>query len=136
METTLYKQGQGYWTRLMTALGGGVLILAGAFWAGEQMQVMLGPDHPTLMYWRSGIALVIVMAFGLLLFKWVGRTPRTCDFLIATEGEMKKVNWPTKLEVFGATRVVIFVVIVFMLVLLAADFIFSSFFRQIGVLQA
>lgn len=135
METTLYKAGQGYWTRLMTALGGGVLTLAGAYWAGEQVELLIGADHPNLMYWRAGIALIIAGVFGILLFKWVGTKPRTCDFLIATEGEMKKVNWPTKKEVHGATRVVIFVVLIFMVVLYIADFLFASFFRFINVLE-
>lgn len=135
METTLYKSGQGYWTRLMTALGGGVLTLAGAYWVMDQLQRLLGPDHAYLIYWQGAAAVAVVGLIAPLLFKWVGTKPRTCDFLIATEGEMKKVNWPTKTEVYGATRVVIVVVLIFMGVLYVADFVFAWFFRIIGVIE-
>ncbi|MEX2672079.1 MAG: preprotein translocase subunit SecE [Phycisphaeraceae bacterium] len=136
METQLYKSGQGYWTRLMTALGGGVLILAGAYWFTQQLSVMVGAENDNLMIYQAVAAVLIIGVFGWMLFRWVGKKPRTVDFLVATEGEMKKVNWPTRKEVIGATRVVIFVVLIFMSVLWLADVAFASFFRWINVLQA
>ena len=34
----IYKPGQGYWTRVMTAVGAGVLVLAGAAWLWAEIE--------------------------------------------------------------------------------------------------
>ena len=39
--------------------------------------------------------------------------PSNVDFLIATDSEMKKVNWTTKGELFGSTRVVVVLFLIF-----------------------
>ena len=79
--------------------------------------------------------LVILALFGPMVWKWVGTRPRTCDFLIATEGEMKKVNWPQRNEVIGSTWVVICCVFLLVVLLFASDLLFSNFFRWIKVLD-
>ena len=32
MALAIYKPGQGYWTRMLSAVGMGILVLAGAYW--------------------------------------------------------------------------------------------------------
>jgi preprotein translocase SecE subunit len=81
----------------------------------------------------AAIGLIVVGALALLYLCYAN--PKTVDFLIATEGEMKKVNWSSRREVLGSTWVVIAVSIIIAAVLLGADVIFSSFFTQIGVLE-
>ena len=48
----------------------------------------------------------------------------TRDFFRDTNGEMKKVTWPTKNEVVGTTAVVIVATIVFALFLWGCDVVF------------
>lgn len=40
MALGLYKPGQGYWTRVLTAVGLGVIALAGAMWLWQQLQAV------------------------------------------------------------------------------------------------
>jgi preprotein translocase subunit SecE len=134
MALRIYKSGQGYWTRMMTAVGGGILVIAGAWWIHQQI-VSIGNTSQTVEYASWGVALLPVLIFGFLIYKWVGIKPATCDFMIATEGEMKKVNWPSRKEVVGSTWIVICCVFLMAALLFAADFMFSSFFRWIKVLD-
>ncbi len=126
----LYKPGQGYWTRLVSGLGSGVLICLGAWWLWEQLAGLPGG-----IYTQAVGSVVPLVVLGLLVFWWVGIKPKTVDFLIATEAEMKKVNWPTRREVIGSTGIVIFFLIAIVGILLLADILFSIFFYEIGVLK-
>ncbi|MBL1217964.1 MAG: preprotein translocase subunit SecE [Planctomycetes bacterium] len=58
----------------------------------------------------------------------------TVDFCIATEGEMKKVNWTTRREIFGSTWVVIVLALSTAMFLFLADLIFRELFTLLGVL--
>ncbi|OHB45836.1 MAG: preprotein translocase subunit SecE [Planctomycetes bacterium GWC2_49_10] len=60
--------------------------------------------------------------------------PRVVDFLIAGEGEMKKVNWSSRKEIIASTMVVIFVVMAMSCIMAVADVGFTWFFSEIGVL--
>ena len=51
--------------------------------------------------------------------------PNVVDFLIATDSEMKKVNWTTRAELIGSTKVVI----IFMLLIAVLLFALDSFLR-------
>jgi preprotein translocase subunit SecE len=57
------------------------------------------------------------------------------DFLIATDSEMKKVNWTTRAELMGSTKVVIFFVLLISAFLFMLDVIFGYFFQLIKVLE-
>jgi len=61
--------------------------------------------------------------------------PKSVDFLIATEGEMKKVNWSTRREVVGSTAAVIVTAIVIAVFCFGIDRAFFWFFAQIKVLD-
>ena len=61
--------------------------------------------------------------------------PSNVDFLIATDSEMKKVNWTTRKELIGSTKVVIFFVILISLILFLLDLLFGYFFQMIKVLE-
>jgi preprotein translocase SecE subunit len=126
MALKIYKPGQGYWTRMVSGIGGGVLVAAGALWLWGLF------DN---IYARAIAALVVIAVFGLLLFYLVALRHNTSDFLIATEGEMKKVNWPTRREVFGSTWVVILCTFLLVLILFASDTLFAWFFQTIHVLE-
>jgi len=130
----VYKRGQGYHTRMGTAVGGGVLILAGGNFLYNQLDLFETQAAWTLWV-QVGIPLAFVVILGLLLYWLVGVNRKTCDFMIATEGEMKKVNWSTRKEVLGATKVVIFTVLALGFLLSVVDLLFILFFSWIGVLK-
>jgi len=77
-----------------------------------------------------------VMLLGLILaFLYVGAKPKPVDFLIATDGEMKKVNWGTRKLIIDSTRVVIAATFIIAAFIFVADTILSQGMQLTGVLQ-
>jgi preprotein translocase SecE subunit len=221
----LYRYGEGYWVRVMTAVLAALLFMAGAAWAAQELKAVslpikgytytlknvdpaltvvpsgtavtpLGSDigdgtHPPVgtatvgtfqrstdstgtltilrpefkegvdpatinlvevasrrvavtsvqpiplvetLYVQSGLAAIIFLVGTLTIFYYVGRKRNTVDFLVATDGEMKKVNWSTKKEVQNATMVVVGATFLIAGFLFIVDIGFQSAFRAIGVL--
>jgi len=88
--------------------------------------------EPTLF---SGVIASIVIIIGAIIGYWlVGVRQQTVEFLIATDFEMKRVNWSTRREIMGSTVVVIFVCVVVTGLLFTYDRIFEAFFKLINVL--
>jgi preprotein translocase SecE subunit len=229
MAVGIYKQGQGYWVRVLTAAFAGGLVLAGAAWAYRQAEsirlptptqrlslsavrgeapasgavvrfsrvtgsevvptgsaavssftpesaggavlvvesvtlgdlegtlvgsgwVVSGPDQsPTPLraevvssvavpifdpiYLQAGLAGAILLMGSAVVYYVVGMRRSAVDFLIATDGEMKKVNWSTRREVRGSTVVVVVACVLLALFIFTFDYGFGTFFRLIGVLQ-
>jgi len=130
-----YKPEQGKWTRIGTFLGAGALIVWGAFFIknrltgyediGEWWGLMITPGIP--------IAFAVIMGAAAW---WVSFAYRPAgDFFIATEGEMKKVNWSNRREIVGSTKVVILFTLLLAVFLFVVDFVFVTFFSGIGVLK-
>ncbi len=232
MSFGIYKQGQGYWVRVMTAAFIGVLIISAAAWGwgqagavrlparawtfavnsvqgqvnpgdtvnllvydetssdtestkslgsaiveefipgkgsaativvgtfsdkevrdrgGEAIRILAGPpDSPTLTavvrsprptpifpveYLQSATAGGIMLIGAICLYLFVGIKKSTVEFLIATDGEMKKVNWTTYREVKGSTIVVIVATFLIAGFLFGVDTVFAEIFSAIGVLE-
>jgi preprotein translocase SecE subunit len=129
----IYKPGQGYHTRLGTALGMGALTCWFAYFLFEKLSVIDAGTATKLI--RVGIPVAVLMIFGLLGYWALALNHRICDFLIATEGEMKKVNWSTRKDIIGSTKVVVLVVIFMSILLFIVDIFFMSFFSAIGILR-
>ncbi len=125
----LYKPGQGKYVRWGTAAGGGLL----AFAAARFIFDVIADRVPSL--WETLIPLLAFVALGLVIYWITGRNRTAVDFMIATEGEMKKVNWSSKREIVGATKVVIFTVFALALILFAVDIFFIILFSAIKVLR-
>ncbi|HEY8667566.1 MAG TPA: preprotein translocase subunit SecE [Tepidisphaeraceae bacterium] len=125
---TLYKSGQGYWTRMGTVFGA---VLIGGLTA--QFMYVQVQSHST-----DKIALIstsiFVAAYGLLCF-WLLNKPTTADFLIATDSEMKKVNWTSRKELIGSTKVVIVFMFIIAALLFGIDVFFGYIFYFINVLK-
>jgi len=223
MAFAIYKPGQGYWTRVMTAVFTGVLVLAAAAWLygqalliplpdrawitsysvaadfepGAQVE-LLGPAgltaRPVLgtasvetvdasatsgtvtlvdyqltgeatrsqigalrasdgqvvaissggvrgvpvvdqIYLQGGMVLATVLIGAIAIVYFVAIKKGSVDFLIATDGEMRKVNWSTRKDVINSTWVVIGASVILGLYLFGFDLLFSFFFEQIGVLD-
>ena len=84
-------------------------------------------------YLRFGVPTMVVVALGLLMF-WLMNRPKTADFLIATEGEMKKVSWSSKKEIVGSTKVVIITTFIMATLLFAVDLLFVVLFRWMKIM--
>lgn len=134
MTAGIYKRGQGYWTRVMTAIGAGVLGLSGAAWLWNELAVVRTSFNQ--IYLQASVAAVAALLTCVIVYWLVGVKKSTVEFFIATEGEMQKVNWSTRREVVGSTWVVIGVSVVIAIILFITDLLFANFFRMINVLES
>jgi preprotein translocase subunit SecE len=129
----IYKSGQGYWTRMGTVGGAALIILL----VGNFLYTYLPTWFDVLgthTSWLLGVVAASVVAMSLLVF-WLMNKPTNADFLIATDSEMKKVNWTSRQELIGSTKVVIFFVVFITLLLFAIDILFGYVFFWVGVLK-
>ena len=125
----IYKPGQGAYVRWGTAAGAGIVVVWFAAFLREQLTRVQNEWVQTLV--PAGLLVIL----GYWVFRLLGQSRSVVDFMIATEGEMKKVNWSTRREVLGATKVVIVTVIALSVVLFVVDLFFMFFFEGIGVLR-
>jgi preprotein translocase SecE subunit len=131
---SVYKPGQGYYTRMGTVVGVSIVSLLGILWMWEYMKAWkVGGVNP--LYVATAGAIVIGGIVTYLMYYLVFVKPKSVDFLIATEGEMKKVNWSTRREVVGSTAAVIVTAIVIAVFCFGIDRAFFWFFAQIKVLD-
>ena len=133
MSIAIRKIGQGYWTRLLSVIGFGLLGVLGSVWLWRLFETVDLGVAP--VYVASGAALVFMAVVGGVLWWFAGSNGKSVDFLVATEGEMKKVNWSTRREIVGSTLVVIGIALVISLFCWIWDFAFSAFFAWIRVLD-
>jgi preprotein translocase SecE subunit len=103
---TIYKSGQGYWTRMGTAMGSGLLALMLAYTIYDKLPSFFPNDAPFGKKVGLEVAAGFLVLFGGIAW-WMMNKPANVDFLIATDSEMKKVNWTSRKELMGSTRVVI-----------------------------
>ncbi len=128
-----YKWPQGYYTRVGTLIGGGLLVLGAADFLWDQLS--FDQTWKYALPLRVGITVAVLVALSVFLY-WASCVYRkSCDFLIATDGEMKKVNWTTKREIIASTKVVIVVTVLMAILLFFVDWIFMNFFHAINVLR-
>jgi len=133
----IYKSGQGYWTRMGTAGAAALIAFLTAHFLYQNMHVWLqnggmteSAARPTSIYIIGGL----LIAFGLFVWYLMNK-PTNADFLIATDSEMKKVNWTSKRELIGSTKVVIIFMFLIAFLLFAFDIIFGYLFYFLDVLK-
>ncbi len=129
-----YKPEQGKSVRMGTLFCGGALIAWGAYFLYDRLQVYEGDEA-----WRLLITTGIPIVFAVVLFAllwWASFVNRTnSDFMIATEGEMKKVSWSSRREVIGSTKVVILFTLMMAVFLFVVDIAFQALFSSVGILK-
>ncbi len=137
-----YKKGQGTLARMIALFS--AIALAG--WGGFSLwKLMRRWDWATgeiltvpHLDFRIDAALIIavLVALGLIAAAvWVLNRPRSVDLLAETEGEMRKVSWPSRQEAWNSSVVVVFTVLFLMALLffydVALNFILRLlFFRE------
>jgi preprotein translocase SecE subunit len=119
----------------MSAIAYGVLVAMGLMWLlGFLKTKTFGGIEPA--YVQVGSLLVCAFVFGLIGFWFIGSKRRTVEFMIATEGEMKKVNWSSKRELQRSTWAVIFLTFTLAFYCFVFDQVFYYIFYSAGVLDA
>jgi preprotein translocase SecE subunit len=113
----IYKPGQGKHVRWGSAIGGGVIAAAGARFLYEWLRLPLGDSVVARTLIPVGLLVVLLWLIFWLVF------------------QMKKVNWSSRKEVLGATKVVIFTVLALGFLLFIVDTLFMLMFSGMGVLK-
>jgi preprotein translocase subunit SecE len=134
MAFKIYKSGQGYYTRLVSAIAGGVVVAIGCYLLWLKLGAVDIASANVRLLVQVLVPLAVFVMLGWLIY-WLVNKPVVADFMIAAEGEMKKVSWSTRKEITVSTIVVIMVVIAMSALMAATDVFFQVFFRAIKVLQ-
>ena len=119
----IYKRGQGYYTRLYSALMMFVVVAFGCYALHEKLR-------GTNIWVETLVPAGLCVVLGFLIY-WLMNKPNFADFLIAAEGEIKKVSWSSRKEIAVSTFIVIFVVASMTIMLFAADFVFKYLFMEV-----
>ncbi|HUU18610.1 MAG TPA: preprotein translocase subunit SecE [Sedimentisphaerales bacterium] len=124
----IYKRGQGKYTRLSSAFAAAIIAVLGCWQLYSKLEAVEWGLSRKAALWVATMlpaGLFVVLA---LLISWLINKPSIADFMIASEGEMKKVSWSSKQEIAVSTFIVI-VVVFFMAILLGTtDIGFRTFF--------
>ncbi len=121
----IYKRGQGKYTRLGSAFGFGIVVVLGCLLLYRKL------DGADLGLWvATMVPAGVFVGFALLIF-WLSNKPLVADFLIAAEGEVKKVSWSSRKEIAVSTFVVIVLVVIMAMLLGVTDLSFKLFFSEV-----
>ncbi len=127
----VFKAGQGRWTRVVAYVAVGAMAVFGAWvfyqysfpssspwelsiWQADLFGKMLAIKP--VLFPSVGIFLTALLVAHLYLNR-----SKPADFLIETEGEIRKVAWPARKEYLGSSAVVVVVIIILSLYLFAVD---------------
>ncbi len=133
MRFEIYKRGQGKYTRVGTIIGAMLIVTVGAYRLSEQLESGTNwMKNPVVAF---GVPAALVLVLGLLLM-WIVNRVKPADFLIATEGEMKKVSWSSRREVTGSTKVVILTTFIMAGLLFAVDLLLTLLFTRMNILSS
>jgi preprotein translocase subunit SecE len=116
-----YKRNQGQIARRATFIALAVIVVVGCWSMGRYYT----DQAPFLHYYLP----LLCLALGLWASFRVVQMPAFADFLISVEGEMNKVSWPSRSELFRATLVVILVVFFLAGILFAYDAVLTWILR-------
>ena len=123
----LYKRNQGRKARQVTFAALAVIVALGAwslsnYWVGTES------------LYRFGIPCLLLL-LGLWISYRVVNIPSFADFLIAVEGEMAKVSWPSRGELLRSSMVVIVTIFALAVVLFFYDFVWKNLLTALRVLN-
>jgi preprotein translocase SecE subunit len=131
MNLGMYKPGQGYWTRVLTAVGASGLAVGAAIWINSELLPKCVGDVSAR---GKGIVWAAVLGVTAIVLWLVLNAPRVVEFMIATESEMKKVDWPARKTLFVMTSVVIGSLFALAILVKVIDAAFTLLFQLIHIL--
>jgi preprotein translocase SecE subunit len=147
----IYKRSQGYWTRMGTAIAATVIGACVAYnlykylppflpmpeqgsMSNEQFAFATAQAETLHTHIALGVSLGFLAVYALVGWYLMNK-PSNVEFLIATDVEMKKVNWTSRRELIGSTKVVVSFMFLTAIFLFAVDMIFRLLMQLIGVLN-
>ncbi|HON91427.1 MAG TPA: preprotein translocase subunit SecE [Sedimentisphaerales bacterium] len=125
MLTKIYKPGQGKYTRLGSGFAAAAIVVVGCV----SLYRLLSDGDRSL--WITTMVPVVIAVGLIAVVYWLMNKPVVADFMIAAEGELKKVNWSSRKEVAVSTIIVIVVVFAMAILLGVTDVVFQFVFRQL-----
>lgn len=128
MILSIYKRGQGKYTRLCSAFASAIVVGLGCWRLYNRLEaVEWGLSRKAALWIATMVPAGLFVALAILIL-WLMNKPTVADFMIAAEGEMKKVSWSSREEIAVSTLIVIVVVILLAMLLGATDISFRTFF--------
>src|SRR4051795_1584186 len=119
-----YKPSQGRIARQATFGAFAAIVALGAWTLSKYMGGYVS-DNPNWTLTQQNVVKYFIPLGVLVVGLWASfrivQMPTFADFLISVEGEMNKVSWPSRGELFRATLVVILVVFFLAALLFAYD---------------
>jgi preprotein translocase subunit SecE len=131
MALEIYKRGQGKYTRLGTAFGVALIAAVGCYQLYKQLYAVEWDVSQNTIVWIATMVPAALFVIFAMLTYWLVNKPSIADFMIAAEGEMKKVSWSSRKEIAVSTLVVIVVVVAMSALLGVVDVVFQIFFGWI-----
>ena len=129
---SIYKRSQGKYTRLCSAFGFGIIVGFGCYQLYNTLQaVSWGFEDENIPLWINTMVPAVLFVVLCFLIFWLVNKPSVADFLIAGEGEMKKVSWSSRKEIAVSTFIVVVVVVALALFLGFVDMSFRLFFNDV-----
>ena len=125
MNLKIYKRGQGKNTRLWTGLVCFVVAAYGCLVLHQKLQAA------TDNVWVETLLPAGLCAVFAGLIWWLSNLSNVADFLIAAEGEIKKVSWSSRKDIVNSTTVVIIVVAVMSIGIGLWDVLLHAFFDTV-----
>jgi len=124
----IYKRGQGKYTRLCSAFAAAIIAGLGCLQLYKKLEaVEWGLSRKAALWVATMVPAGLFVVFALLI-SWLINKASVADFMIAAEGEMKKVSWSSKQEIAVSTFIVIVFVIMMATLLGTTDLGFRTFF--------
>jgi preprotein translocase SecE subunit len=81
-----------------------------------------------ILFPAVGFFLAMMLAFHLFVNR-----PRAAEFLVETQGELKRVSWPTRREWIGSTLVVLVLVFLLSMYLFGVDYVLSPLMQKLRI---
>ncbi|OHB80522.1 MAG: preprotein translocase subunit SecE [Planctomycetes bacterium RBG_16_55_9] len=125
---SIYKKGQGKYTRLCSAFAAAVIVGLGCLRLFSKLEVVSWGLSNKATLWIATMVPAGLFVILALLIVWLANKPSVADFMIAAEGEMKKVSWSSRQEIMVSTTIVIVVVLMMAALLGTTDFGFTVLF--------
>jgi len=124
----IYKRGQGKYTRLCSGFAMALIVGLGCLQLFTKLEAASwGLSNRATLWIATMVPVGLFVVLSFVIF-WLANKPSVADFMIAAEGEMKKVSWSSRQEIAVSTFIVIVVVVIMGVLLGATDIGFRTFF--------
>jgi len=124
----IYKRGQGKYTRLCSGFAMALVVGLGCLRIFSKLEaVSWGLSNRATLWIATMVPAGLFVVLAFVIF-WLANKPSVANFMIAAEGEMKKVSWSSRQEIAVSTFIVIVVVVIMGVLLGATDLGFRTLF--------